>query len=136
MGRNIALSVIILMTMGGTGFALPDWTDFYGAPSSGFLDVGTEADIHNASHLFDAMPNGGFGPPTASFQIQSVGFSVVQPQPTLQFKDRWLFDYALGPHHRHRQQHQRRLWARSAGQWSFIAPRLCHRCPANVRPEA
>jgi hypothetical protein len=41
MGRNTALSVIFLIMMGGTGFALPDWVniyDFYGAPSSGSLD--------------------------------------------------------------------------------------------------
>lgn len=136
MGRNIALSVIILMTIGGTGFALPDCIDCYGTPSSGSLDVSAGADIENASHFFGVVPSGGFGPPTASFQLQNVRFSVVQPHPSLQFKDRWLFDYASRPHHAHRQQHHRRLWVRSAGRWSFIAPVRCHRCPENVRPEA
>src|SRR5690348_9916514 len=132
-GRNIALSVVILMTMGGTAFALPDWVDFYGTPSSGSLDASAGADIHDASHFFSSVPNGGFGPPTGSFQLR---FSVVQPHPTLQFKDRWLFDYVSGPHHPHRQQHHRRLWVHRAGQWSFISPRRCDRCPENVRPEA
>ena len=39
MGR-FTLSVIFLMLVGGTGFALPDWIniyDFYGSPSSGYL---------------------------------------------------------------------------------------------------
>jgi hypothetical protein len=94
MGPNIALSVIFLM-IGGTGFALPDWVniyDFYRIPSSGSLDPATataaDTDIHNASHMFSTVPKGGFGPPTASFQIQNRLFSVVQPNPALQFKDR------------------------------------------------
>ncbi len=126
MGRNIALSLIILLTKGATGFAVPAWTDFYGTPSSGSLDVNTDADIHNASHFFDAVPNGGFGPPTSSFQPENVHFSVVQPLPALQFRERWLFDYASGSHHPHRQQHHRQLWIHRAGQWSLIAPHLCH----------
>ena len=134
MGRNIALSVIILMTMGG--FALSASADFYSTPSSGSLDISADADIHNASHFSGALPNGGFGPPTSSFQPENVRFSVVQPHPASQFKDRWLFDYASGPHHPHRPHHHRQLWIHSAGQWSFIAPRRCHRCPDNVRPEA
>jgi hypothetical protein len=139
MGRNIALSVFFLMIMGGKGFAFADRFDiydFYGTPSSGSLGTTTDDDIHNASRLFGAMPSGGFGPPTASFAIENGHFSIVQPHPALQFKDRWLFDYASGSHHPHRQQHHRRLWLRSAGQWSFIGARSRHRRPANVRSQA
>jgi hypothetical protein len=138
MGRNIALSVIFLM-IGGTGFALPDWVniyDFYGIPSSGSFDPATDPDIHNASHMFSTMPKGGFGPPTASFQIQNRLFSVVQPHPALQFKDRWLFDYSSGSHHSHRQQHHRRQLARSVELWSFNGARSRYRYSANVRPRA
>jgi hypothetical protein len=127
------------MIMGGAGFALPDWIgiyDLYGSPSSGALATTADADIHNASRWFGAMPNGGFGPPTTSFQIQNGHVSVVEPRPALQFKDRWLFDYASGAHHPHHQQHHRRLWVRSAGHWSFIGTRSCYRCAANVRPPA
>ena len=139
MGRNIALPVIFLMIIGGTGFALPDWVniyDFYGTPSSGSLGPTTNTDIHNDSHMFSTMPLGGFGPPATSFQIQDGLFSVVQPHPVLQFKDRWLFDYSPGSHHPHRQQHHRRRWVRSVEHWSFIGARGCHRCPTNVRPQA
>jgi hypothetical protein len=134
MGRNIALSVIFLM-IGGTGFALPDWVDiydFYRIPSSGALDLATDTGIHNASHMFSTMPNGGFGPPTAPFQIHNRLFSAVQPHPALQFKDRWLFDYSSGSHHPHRQQHHRRQWVRSAGLWSFNTARSRYRYSANV----
>jgi hypothetical protein len=137
MGRNIALSVIFLM-IGGTGLALPDWVniyDFYGTPSSGSLGPTTDTDIHNASHMSSAMPLGGFGPPTASFQIQNGFVSLVQPHATLQFKDRWLFDYSSGSHHPHHQQHHRRQWVRSV-EHSFVGARSCYRCPANVRPQA
>lgn len=116
MGRSIALSVIFLMTVGGTGFALPDWVniyDLYSTSSSGSLGFATDPDIHSASTMFSAMPNDGFGPPTASFQIQNGLFSVVQPHPALQFRDRWLFDYPSGSHRPHRQQHHGRQWARS-----------------------
>jgi hypothetical protein len=144
MGRNIALSVIFLM-IGGTGFALPDWVniyDFYGVPSSGSLDPATDTataadtDTHSASHVFSTVPEGGFGPPTASFQIQKRLFSVVQPNSALQFKDRWLFDYSSGSHPPHRQQHHRRQWARSVEFWSFIGPHSRYRYSANVQPRA
>jgi hypothetical protein len=142
MGRNIALSVIFLM-IGGTGFALPDWVniyDFYRIPSSGSLDPATataaDTDIHNASHMFSAVPKGGFGPPTASFQIQKRPFSVVQPNPALQFKDRWLFDYSSGSHRPHRQQHHRRQWVRGVEFWSFNGTRSRYRYSANVQPRA
>jgi hypothetical protein len=137
MGRNIALSVIFLM-IGGTGLALPDWVniyDFYGSPSSGSLGPTTDTDIHNANHKLSTMPLGGFGPPTASFQIQNRLFSVVQPHPALQFKDRWLFDYSSGSHHPHHPQHHRRQWVHSV-EHSFIGARGCYRCPENVRPQA
>jgi hypothetical protein len=123
-GRSIVLSVF-LMIVGGTGFALPDWIDvydFYGTPSSGSLGPTTEADVH--AGMFSPMPNGGFGPPTASFQMQNVGLPVVQPHPALGFKNRWLFDYA-GSHHLHRQHHHRRRWVVSF-HWSA----------ANVRQQA
>lgn len=137
MGRNTALSVIFLIMMGGTGFALPDWVniyDFYGAPSSGSLDATTGADIHNVSGAFSTMPKGGFGPPVTSFEIHNRVFSVVQPHPTLQFKDRWLFDYVSGSHHQ--QRHHRRRWAPSPGLWSLLGARGCYRCPANVQRQA
>jgi len=127
MGRTIVLSVIFLMLIGGRGFALPDWVNidnFYSTPSSGSLGPTTDTEIHNATG-FSSMPNGGFEPPTASFQIQNGIFSVAQPRPTLQFKDRWLFDYASGWRRPHRQQHHRRRWVIG-----------CYRCTENVRPQA
>jgi hypothetical protein len=116
MGRTILLSVTFLMILGGTSFALSESAsidDFYGTPSSGALAATSGTDIHNASTIFQVAPKGGFGPPTASFQIQNGHFSVVQPHPALQFKDRFLFDYASGSHHARHQQHHRRPWVRS-----------------------
>jgi len=66
--------------------------------------------------MFRVVPKGGFGPSTASFQIQNGRFSASKPRSKLQFKERWLFDYASGSHHPRHQQHQqhhRRSWARS-----------------------
>jgi len=81
MGR-FTLSVIFLMLVGGTGFALPDWIniyDFYGSPSSGsFAPAAADIDINNASRVFRPMPDGGFGPSTASF--------FHQPHSALQFR--------------------------------------------------
>lgn len=137
MGRNTALSVVVLVMVGGTGFALPDWIniyDFYGAPSSGALGATADADIHNVSGTFSTMPKGGFGPPATAFKIQSRVYSVVQPHPALRFNDRWLFDYASGSHHPH--QHHRRRWARSPELWSFLEARDCYRCSANVWGQA
>jgi hypothetical protein len=116
MGRIILLSVTYLLMLGGTSFALPESVNIYGfydAPSSGALAAATDADIHNASPIFRVVPKGGFGPPTASFQVQNGRFPVVEPQPALQFRDRWLFDYASGSHRPHHQQHRRRPWVRS-----------------------
>jgi hypothetical protein len=116
MGRIILLSVASLLILRGTGFARPESAgtdDFYGTPSSGALAATTDADVRDVSPMFRVMPNGGFGPPTASFKNQNGHFSVVEPHPALQFKDRWLFDYALGSHHPRHQQHHRRPWARS-----------------------
>lgn len=137
MGRNTALSVLFLIVMGGTGFALPDWVDaydFYGAPSSGSLGATADAAIHNVSGPFGTIPKGGFGPPAAAFKDQNGVFSVDQPHPALQFNDRWLFDYASGSHHPH--PHHKRRSAHSPELWSFMGARGCHRCPADVRRQA
>jgi hypothetical protein len=115
-GRIILLSVSLLLVLRGTSVALPESVNIYGlydTPSSGALAATTNSDIRDASPMFRIAPNGGFGPPTASFQIQNDHFSVVQPHPALQFKDRWLFDYASGSHHPHHQQHHKRPWVRS-----------------------
>jgi hypothetical protein len=89
MGR-FTLSVIFLMLVGGTGFALPDWIniyDFYGSPSSGSLGPSAaDTDISNASRVFRPMPDGGFGPSTTSFQNRDSFSSVNQPHTALQFK--------------------------------------------------
>jgi len=117
MGRIILLSVASLLIFGGTSFARPESAsiaDFYGTPSSGVLAATTDTDVHDATPMLRVMPNGGFGPPTASFKNQNGHFSVVQPRPALHFKDRWLFDYASGSHHAHHQQHHRRPRARTA----------------------
>jgi len=114
--RGIALSVILLMTMGGKGFALSDWLDvydFYDAPGSGALDAASDADIRNASPISSTAPRGGFGPPIGSFNIHNSVSSLVQPHPALQFKDRWQLDFASAVHHPHHQQHHRRQWGRS-----------------------
>ena len=116
MGRIILLSVTFLMIQGGTSFALPrspNSYDFYGTPSSGALAATADTDIQNASPMFRVVPNGGFGPPTSSFKNQNDHFSVVQPYPTLRFKDHWLFDYASGSHGPRHQHHHRRPWVRS-----------------------
>jgi hypothetical protein len=93
MVRNVVLLVIFLLLIGGTDFAGADRViyDFYDAPSSGSLGLMTDTGIHNASPFVSAMPAGGFGPPTVSFQIQNGLSSAVQAHPALQFKDRWLF---------------------------------------------
>ena len=116
MGRIILLSVASLLILGGTSFALPESASidgFYGTPSSGALAAPTDTDVHDASPMFRVVPNGGFGPPTNSFKNPNGRFSVVQPHPALQFKDRWLFDYASGSHHARHQQHHRRPWVSS-----------------------
>jgi hypothetical protein len=75
MGRYFTLSVIFLMLVGGTGFALPDWIniyDFYGSPSSGSLGPSAaDTNIRNA---------------TTSFQNRDSSSSVNQPHNALQFK--------------------------------------------------
>jgi hypothetical protein len=88
MGRFM-LSVIFLMLVGGTGFALPDWIniyDFYGSPSSGSLAASAHTDMSNASGVFRSMPDGGFGPSTISFQNRDSASWVGQPHTVLQFK--------------------------------------------------
>jgi hypothetical protein len=120
MVRNVVLPVIFLILIGGTDFAGADRVnlyDFYDAPSSGSLGLVTDTGIHNASRFVSAMPAGGFGPPTVSFQIQNGVSSAVQAHPALQFKDRWLFDYSSGSHQLHHQQHHRRRWVRSVEYW-------------------
>lgn len=105
MGRYFTLSVIFLMLVGGTGFALPDWIniyDFYGSPSSGSLGPNAaDTNISNASRVFTPMPDRGFGPATTSFQNRDSFSSVSQTHATLQLKDRWLFDFLPGGHPRH-----------------------------------
>jgi hypothetical protein len=90
MGRCFTLSVIFLMLVGGTGFALPDWIniyDFCGSPSSGSLGPSAaDTNISNASRVFTPMPDRGFGPPTISFQNRDSYSSVNQPHNALQFK--------------------------------------------------
>jgi hypothetical protein len=88
MGRFM-LSVIFLMLVGGTGFALPDWIniyDFYGSPSSGSLAASAHTDMSNDSRVFSPMPEGGFGPSTISFQNRDSASWVGQPHTVLQFK--------------------------------------------------
>jgi hypothetical protein len=120
-GRIVKLSAAVLMTVGGTGIAFSNWTNNYGlyyVPSSDSLSAALPStDIASASFGFSPMPDGGFGPPTASFQ-NSYGLSgAVQTRAALKFKDRWLFDYWTGghPHRRQndakRQHHLRSLWA-------------------------
>ena len=116
MGLIILLSVASLLILGGTGFAGPESAstdDFYGTPSSGALAATSDTDVHDVSPMFRIVPKGGFGPPIVSFKNQNGHFSVVEPHPALQFKERWLFDYASGSHHPRHQQHHRRPWVRS-----------------------
>jgi hypothetical protein len=57
MGRNFTLSVMFLMLFGGTGFALPDWINFYdfcGSPSSGSL-VPSAAGISSVSQPHSSL---------------------------------------------------------------------------------
>jgi hypothetical protein len=116
MSRTILLSAASLLVFGETSLALPGLVsidDFYGTPSSGALAASTNTEVRDANPMFRVAPNGGFGPPTSSFKNQNGYFSVVQPHPALQFKDRWLFDYASGSHHPHHQQHHKRPRVRS-----------------------
>jgi hypothetical protein len=89
MGR-FTLSMIFLMLVGGTGFALPDWIniyDLYGSPSSGSLaPTAAGIDIGNGSRVFRPVPDGGFGSSTTSFQNRDSFSSVNQPHNTLQFR--------------------------------------------------
>lgn len=157
MGRNFIPSVIFLMLFGRTGFALPDWInfyDFYGSPSSGSLaSSATSADISSvnqphtdfqfrgvvlpngsnnyfyaipsngsfgltvndtdANSVFRSMPDGGFGPSTASFQNRDSFSSVNQTHAASQLKDRRLFDFLPGghPHHPHHASRRRHLFS-------------------------
>jgi hypothetical protein len=120
-GRIIKLSLTVLLTIGGTGVALsnsPNDYAFSDIPSSGFLQpVSSNADIASASLGFNSIPDGGFGPPTATLE-DSDGFDVVaEPRATLKFRDRWSFDYGTGAHphrpkdHSQRRHHPQSLWA-------------------------
>ena len=83
------LSVIFLMLVGGTGFALPDWIsiyDFYGSPSAGSLAASAHTDMSNDSRVFSPMPEGGFGPSTISFQNRDSASWAGQPHTVSQFK--------------------------------------------------
>jgi hypothetical protein len=86
------------------GVVLPNGNSnyFYKITSSGSLDL-TVSDIEtsDASPVFMPMPNGGFGPSTASFQSRDSFSSVNQAHAALQIKDRWLFDFLPGGHPRH-----------------------------------
>jgi hypothetical protein len=85
MGR-FTLSVIFLMLIGGTGFALPDWIniyDFYGTASShSLVPNAAHTDMSNGSGVFRPMPDGGLGPSPISFQNRDRLSSASQ----LQFK--------------------------------------------------
>jgi hypothetical protein len=122
-GRIVKLSVAVLMTVGGTGIAFSNWTNNYGfyyVPSSDSLSAAlTSTDIASASFGFSPMLDGGFGPPTASFQ-NSYGLSgAVQTHMALKFKDRWLFDYWTAGHpHRRQNDAQRRRRVRSL--WALM----------------
>jgi hypothetical protein len=85
------------------GVVLPNGTNnyFYKIPSRGLLDL-TLADNETSDvPVFKPMPDGGFGPPTASFQSRDSLSSVNQTHPATQLKDRWLFDFLPGGHPRH-----------------------------------
>ena len=120
-GRIITLSVAVLMTIGGTGIALPDWPnnyDFYNAPSSGSVGPAPPStDVGSASLGFGLVPDDRFGPSTVSFQNPDSFSEVDQKHTDLQFNDRWLFDYWTGGHPHRRQNHAQRrhrdrsLWA-------------------------
>jgi hypothetical protein len=122
-GRIVMLSVAVLMTVGRTGIAFSNWTNNYGFyydPSSDSLSVAlTSTDIASASFGFSPMPDGGFGPPAASFN-NSYGLSaVIQTHTALKFKDRWPFDYWTGGHpHRRQNDAQRRRRVRSL--WALM----------------
>jgi hypothetical protein len=89
MGR-FTLFLIVLILIGGTGFALPDWIniyDFCGSPSSGsHAPSAADTDVSSASRVFRPMPDGGFGPSTTSFQNRDSFSTVNQPHTALQFK--------------------------------------------------
>jgi hypothetical protein len=89
MGR-FTLSVIFLMLVGGTGFALPDWIniyDFYGSPSSDSLaPSAAHADMSNVSRVFRPMPDCELGPSTNAFQNRDSFASVGQPHTAFQFR--------------------------------------------------
>jgi hypothetical protein len=93
------------------GVVLPNGTNnyFYKIPSSGSLDLTvTDTETSDASPVFRPMPDGGFGPSTASFQSRVSVSSVKQTHAALQLKDRWLFDFLPGGHPRHQHHASRR----------------------------
>ena len=92
MGRIIKLSLAVLLTIGGTGVALsnsPNDYVFSDIPSSGFLQpVPSNADVAGASLGFNRMPDGGFGPSTATLEDLDDLDVVAEPRAVLKFKDR------------------------------------------------
>ena len=110
MARIIVSFVTVLLTIGGMGVAFSNWSnnyDFYNSPSSGFLgSASTDTDVSNASPRFDPVPDGGFGPPTGSFQNPDEFPGLSQTRTDLQFNDRWLFDYWPGGHPHHARRHR------------------------------
>ena len=127
MGRITTLVVTVLMTVGGAGIALSNWTnnyDFYNTSSSGTLgSAPTRTNIDSASLGFGPVTKGRFGPPTASFQNPDSSSGAVQTHTPLQFNDRWLFDYWTGGHPHRRQDHaQRRHRVQSLGALMGFRP--------------
>ena len=123
MGRVVTLSVSVLMIVGGTGIALSNWPnnyDFFNTPNSGSLGPArTSTDIGSASFGFGAMPDGRFGPSTASFQNPDSFSEAVQTHTDLKFNDRWLFDYWTGGHPHQRRNHAQRRY-RDRSLWALM----------------
>jgi hypothetical protein len=121
-GRIIKLSLTVLLTIGGTGFALsnsPNDYAFSDIPSSGFLQsVPSNADIVSASLGFNRMPGGGFGPSTTTLEDSDDFDVVAEPRASLKFKERWLFDY--GTTHPHRPKNHAQRGHRPQSLWAFM----------------
>jgi hypothetical protein len=85
MGRFM-LSVIFLMLVGGTGFALPDWISIYDFYGGSLAPSAARTDMSNASRAFRPMLDGESGPSASSFQNRDSFSSMSQPHTASQFR--------------------------------------------------
>jgi hypothetical protein len=122
MRRVIVLSANILIAVGGTTTAAPNWIDnldLYDAPSSGCLGCSKKDDATVANVGLGRVSSGSLGPSTMSFENPDGVSWAVQEEPVPKFNARWsLDDWMSG--HPHRAQNHIRQRRHGQSLWTLM----------------